>query len=109
MPKRGLSNFYEVIIIGCGPAGLSAGIYLGRAEVKTLIVGSYKQSQLMKAHRIENFFGFPKGLKGSELLKRGIEQAKKFKVHIKDSEVIDVRQTKLGFELKLENEFIVNI
>lgn len=92
---------YEVVIIGCGPAGLSAGIYLGRAKVNTLLVGKYKGSQLMKAHNIENFFGFPKGIKGSDLLANGIKQAKKFKVKIVDDEVTDVETIKNGFKVKL--------
>lgn len=48
-----------MIIIGYGPAGLSAGIYLGRAKINTLLVGEYKKSQLALAHKIENYFGFP--------------------------------------------------
>ncbi|MDP1694203.1 MAG: FAD-dependent oxidoreductase, partial [Candidatus Woesearchaeota archaeon] len=40
----------EVIVIGCGPAGLSAAIYLGRANIDTLVLGKQKDSQVMKAH-----------------------------------------------------------
>ncbi len=94
---------YEVVVVGCGPAGLSAAIYLGRAHVKTILVGRYKQSQLMKAHKIENFFGFPRGISGKALLKRGIKQVKKFKVVISDHEVIDAEQIKGSFKIKLEN------
>ena len=59
---------YEAIVIGCGPAGLSSAIYLGRAQVKTLVIGKKKQSQVIKAHLIENYFGFPEGVIGMDLL-----------------------------------------
>jgi thioredoxin reductase (NADPH) len=94
---------HEVIIIGCGPAALSASIYLGRANIKTLIIGKQKQSQLMKAFQIENYFGFPDGIKGPELLERGLKQAKKFKVKVLDKEVVFAKKLKLGFQVKLDN------
>lgn len=94
---------YEAIVIGCGPAGLSAAIYLGRAEVKTIIVGKYKDSQLMKAHLIENYYGFPEGIKGPDLLKKGIQQVKKFKVKIFDHEVVSAKQLKDGFKVKMDD------
>ena len=73
---------YEAVVIGCGPAGLSAAIYLGRAKIKTLLVGKQKDSQLIKAHNIENYFGFPEGISGKDLLAKGIKQAKRFGVEI---------------------------
>lgn len=95
---------FEVIVIGCGPAGLSAGIYLGRGKVNTLVVGKKEQSQLIKAHNIQNYFGFPKGISGKELLENGIEQAKEFGVKIIDDEVVDLVKKKDDFEIKLGNE-----
>jgi thioredoxin reductase (NADPH) len=94
---------YEVIVIGCGPAGLSAAIYLGRAKVKTLLVGKSERSQLVKAHNIENYFGFPLGIPGKELLARGIRQAKKFGVTIVQREVVNADKTATGFTVKLGN------
>ncbi len=94
---------YEVIVIGCGPAGLSAGIYLGRAKVNTLVVGKKSQSQLVKAHDIQNYYGFPEGITGKELLERGIKQALKFGVKIIDNEVVEVDKKKEEFEVKLGN------
>jgi len=95
---------YDVIVVGCGPAGLSAAIYLGRARVKTLIVGKYKESQLIKAHLIENFFGFPSGISGKDLLQKGIKQAKRFGVKILDNEVVGAEKVKEGFSVKLDNK-----
>ncbi len=91
---------YEVIVIGCGPAGLSAAVYLGRAHVNTFLIGRKKDSQLAKAHLIENFFGFPEGIAGKELLERGIKQVKKFKAKIVDQEVVDMGAIKGGFSVK---------
>ena len=95
---------YEAVVIGCGPAGLSAAIYLGRAKIKTLLVGKQKDSQLIKAHKIENYFGFPEGITGKDLLNKGIKQTKKFGVEVKpNNEVVDAKSIKAGFEIKLED------
>ena len=94
---------YEAIVIGCGPAGLSSAIYLGRAQVKTLVIGKKKQSQVIKAHLIENYFGFPEGVIGMDLLEKGIKQAKKFGAKIIDNEVVNVKKLKNGFNVKLAN------
>lgn len=99
---------YEVIIIGCGPAGLSSAIYLGRANINTLVIGKKKQSQVVKAHLIENYFGFPEGISGIGLLEKGIKQAKKFKVKIIDNEVVDIKKLKNSFRIKLSNNEIHN-
>lgn len=92
---------YESIIVGIGPAGLSAAIYLGRAQIKTLMVGKKSDSQLVKAHNIENYFGFPEGIIGKELLENGIKQAKKFNVEIIDGEAVEAKQNEKGFTIKL--------
>ncbi|MFH1592077.1 MAG: FAD-dependent oxidoreductase [Candidatus Woesearchaeota archaeon] len=94
---------YEAIVIGCGPAGLSAAIYLGRAKVKTLLIGKSKESQLIKAHKIENYFGFPEGITGKDLLNKGIKQVKKFKVNVVENEVTDIDKIKEEFKVKLGN------
>ena len=67
---------YDVIIIGAGPAGISASLYTIRSNLKTLLI--YKEkSALEKATKIENYYGFENGINGEELYKKGIEQAKK--------------------------------
>ena len=58
---------YDVIIIGKGPAGISASLYTIRANLKTLIIGK-DNSNLEKADRIENYYGFENPISGKDLL-----------------------------------------
>lgn len=94
---------FDIAIIGLGPAGLSAAIYCSRAKLKTLIIGKKEDSQLWKADKIENFFGFPEPVKGAGLLDKGISQAKKFGSEIIEENVLDVKKTNKGFEIKTAN------
>lgn len=81
---------YDVIIIGAGPAGISASLYTVRSNLKTLII--YKEkSALEKASKIENYYGFENGIKGEELYKVGIEQTKKLGAEILKEEVTSVQ------------------
>lgn len=78
---------YDVIIIGKGPAGLSAAIYTIRAGLRTLVIGQAKSS-LLKADKIENYFGFEEAVSGKYLLEQGEKQAKRLGVKFDDNEVI---------------------
>ena len=81
---------YDVIIIGAGPAGISAGLYTIRANLKVLIL--YKdQSALEKTDRIENYYGFEKGISGQDLYEAGIKQAKNLGVEVKKEEVTNIQ------------------
>lgn len=74
---------YDVIIIGSGPAGLTAAIYTTRADLKTLIVaGSRWGGQLMLTTLVENFPGFPEGIQGPDLMQNFRKQAEHFKAEI---------------------------
>ncbi len=68
---------YDIIVIGGGPAGLSAAIYTSRAGFSTLILDE-RDKLLEKVKHIENYFGFPEGISGAELLERGKRQAERF-------------------------------
>ena len=80
---------YDVIIIGAGPAGISASLYTVRANKKTLVL--YEGlSSLEKTHKIENYYGFENGISGKDLYEIGIRQAKNLGVDVKKEEVIKI-------------------
>ena len=92
---------YDVIIIGAGPAGITAGLYTKRSNLNTLVI--YKdEASIEKAEHIENYYGFEDGVSGKELYKKGIEQAKNLKIEIKKEEVINVQINENGFEVITE-------
>ena len=83
---------YDIIIIGAGPAGISASLYAKRANLNVLVL--YKgESQLEKAHKIDNYYGFADGITGEALYKNGIEQAKKLGVDVIEAEVTGLMMT----------------
>ena len=77
---------YDMIIIGRGPAGISASLYTSRANLKTLIIG--KVSSLSKSHMVDNYYGFQHGIRGDELLNQGEKQTVKFGTVMLEDEVI---------------------
>ncbi len=80
---------YDVIIIGAGPAGISASLYTRRANLKTLVLYSDKSS-LEKTDKIENYYGFKDGIDGKELYFSGIKQTEKIGTDVKKEEVINI-------------------
>lgn len=78
---------FDAIIIGKGPAGLSAAIYTVRAGLRTLVLGQDK-SVLKKADRVENYFGFAEPVSGKYLLEQGEQQALNLGVKFEHSEVV---------------------
>lgn len=82
---------YDCIIIGKGPAGISAALYTVRANLTTLVVGS-GMGALETAEKIDNYYGFPSGISGAELCQRGVEQAKLLGCEVLDDEVVSITQ-----------------
>jgi thioredoxin reductase (NADPH) len=82
---------YDVIIIGKGPAGLSASLYTVRANLRTLIIGR-DDSRLLKAAKVDNYFGFADTVSGMQLLHDGEMQAKRLGAEIVQDEVISVEK-----------------
>ena len=80
---------YDVIIIGAGPAGISASLYTRRANLKTLVLYSDKSS-LEKTDKIENYYGFEDGIDGKELYFSGIKQTEKIGTDVKKEEVVNI-------------------
>lgn len=80
---------YDVIIIGSGPAGISASLYTKRANLKTLII-SKKEGTLDKVNSIENYYGFSTPISGKQLKQNGINQAKSLGIQIIEDEVLKI-------------------
>jgi len=83
---------YDVIIIGKGPAGISASLYTIRANLKTLIIGK-NDSALAKTEKIENYYGFAEPISGQFLLSQGEKQALRLGGEIIEDEVIKIKKS----------------
>lgn len=79
----------DVLIIGQGPAGISAALYAARAGLSVSILAG-GEGALAKAEKIENYYGFPEPVSGKELLERGIAQAKRLGVELRQEEVVSI-------------------
>jgi len=97
----GYEVMYDVIIIGKGPAGISAALYTVRANLKTLVIGK-NDSALRKAEKIENYYGFSDVIKGEDLLKNGEKQALRLGTEILNDEVIAAEKNDF-FEVSTPN------
>jgi len=95
-------KIYDIIIVGAGSAGLTAGIYTARIGLKTLILeGKLPGGRAIDAPMVENFPGFLDGITGAELTQKMTDQAKKFGAELKfPEEVINID---LSSETKLVN------
>lgn len=81
---------YDVIIIGKGPAGISAALYAKRANLNVLVIGK-DGGALEKTKEIDNYYGFTNTISGKELLINGINQAKRLNISIETDEVVNIK------------------
>ena len=91
---------YDVIIIGAGPAGVSAAVYAKRGGLNVLVIAK-DTGTLEKAKKIENYYGF-KSITGEELYRNGLEQLKHLNIELVKDEVVQLNYTK-KFEVTTVN------
>lgn len=106
-----MSEIHDVVIIGSGPAGLTAAIYAGRANLSPLVIEGEPSStsdqpggQLMLTTDVENFPGFPEGVMGPELMSNFRSQAQKFGAEFITEKATAVNFTNRPFEISVGND-----
>ncbi len=93
MPRQAQQKFYDVVIVGAGPAGLAAGVYAASEGLSTLIVeGEAIGGQAGSSSRIENYLGFPQGLSGAQLADRAYIQAQRLGAEFLAQQVTCIRR-----------------
>lgn len=100
-----MTEVRNVIIIGSGPAGYTAGLYTARAMLDPLMFAGYMSGgQLMLTSDIENFPGYPEGIGGPEMMMQLREQAERFGLHVEDKNVEKVDLSSRPYKVYVEGE-----
>jgi len=95
----------DVIVIGGGPAGISAGIYLKRFKYEVLVIMKDFGS-LEKTDHIENYYGFPEPVSGRQIVENGLSQAKRLGIPIKNEEVLNIDKNDFFTVKTAQNEYL---
>jgi thioredoxin reductase (NADPH) len=103
------SSEYDLVIIGGGPAGLTAGLYAARARLKTRLVEKLSPGgQVLTTDWVENYPGFPEGVSGFELMDKMRQQAERFDLEITSSEATAVERQGELFRLRHDGEELLS-
>lgn len=97
------TKLYDVIIIGAGPAGLTAAIYAGRRALKTLVLSKDVGGQIARAPSVENYPGFD-AISGAELSQKFQNQAEKYGAEVIFEEVVSIGKEDKNFTVKTSNK-----
>jgi len=99
------TDSYDVIILGSGPAGLTAAVYASRAELKTIVVaGKLWGGQLMLTTEVENFPGFAEGVLGPDLVDNMRRQAERFGAKVLFEDATEVDFSSKPFKVRVEDQ-----
>ncbi len=100
---------YDLVIIGGGPAGLTAGLYAARARLNVILIEKIVPGgQVLTTDWIENYPGFPEGISGPDLIQKMTEQVKKFDLNIESNEVISLDLSEPVKKIKLSDRTITS-